>query len=170
MAEMIHIGKLKEELESLSFKINSTYNFESVLKIDNDSNVWCSWLIITMSSVFCSIRARGKIEEDEHSKLIPFKEPIATAYQRVVKGFRSNQLKDGWKLGTKMVWRILKEEICCLIQSQVNNENNEVIRRIYSSTRTKYSWETKLGADFLILVPDGKNRNHEMKQTLLNMQ
>ena len=45
-----------------------------------------------------------------------------------------------------------------VIQSQVNNENNEVIRRIYSSTRTKYSWETKLGADFLILVPDGKSR------------
>ena len=39
-----------------------------------------------------------------------------------------------------------------VIQSQVNNENNEVIRRIYSSTRTKYSWETKLGADFLILA------------------
>ena len=156
-----YIGKVKDELENLCSKINATNDLESVVEIDNGSNSW--HLPKHYNYVFrilfypCS---EEEIEEDEHSKLIPFKEPMATAYKRVVKGFRSNIFKKWVEIGSEngVTYFERGNMLLQVVQSQVNNENSEVIRRIYSSSRTKYSWVTKLGADFLILVPDGKAR------------
>ena len=58
-----YISKVKDELENLSSKINRTYDLESVLEIDNNSNHGVCQSTITMSSVFCSIRAAKKVRK-----------------------------------------------------------------------------------------------------------
>ena len=47
-----------------------------------------------------------------------------------------------------------------------NNPSNEDIKYIYSADKAKYSWETRLGADFLILVLDGKGKIEGFPDTI----
>ena len=112
--------------------------------------------------------SKEEIEEDEQSKLLPFKETMAVAYARVVKGLRKMKQNKWVEIANLdgITYFAKGNMLIEVVMSQHNNPSNEDIKYIYSADKAKYSWETRLGADFLILVLDGKGKIEGFPDTI----
>jgi hypothetical protein len=103
-------------------------------------------------------RLKDEIQKAEASQVTPFRQTMAVAYNRVVKGLRKLKQSKWTEIANLdgITYFARGNMLIEVVMSEHNNPGNDIIKYIYSSERTKYSWETRLGADFIILVGDGK--------------